>query len=89
MPETYYKLAKYETRSFTFKDGKTAYPTDWAASKAAVAMGPGRYRISEVAPNGTRTDQAPFDVTGVAEAAPAAPKKYPKHATRPMGGRPH
>lgn len=56
---TYYKLATWDARSFTFKDGKVAFETraeaGWAATK------PGRYRISEVSDSG-RTDFEPFDI---------------------------
>jgi hypothetical protein len=53
----YFKLAVWDARSLTWKDGKVAYATraeaGWAARK------PGRYRISEVGESG-RVDLEPF-----------------------------
>lgn len=54
----YWKLATWEPRSFTFKDGKRAYPTEAEARNAASK--PGRYRLSRVEETG-RTDLEPFD----------------------------
>jgi hypothetical protein len=56
----YYKLATFDTRSVTFRDGKQAHASE-AAAKAA-ATKPGRYRISEITDNGRR-DLEPFEVT--------------------------
>lgn len=62
----YYKLAKWEDRSFCFKDGKTAFNTEAEARVAAKAAG--RYRVSTVTEEG-RQDGEPFEVVG-----PASPE---------------
>lgn len=64
----YFKVATHDPRSFCFRDGKRAYPTEEAAHRAAVAAGPGRYRISRVDEHG-RTDLQPFDVIDITTAA--------------------
>lgn len=53
----YFKLATFDERSFTFRDGKVAYPTDSDAIQAAKK--PGKYRLSVVTENG-RNDLEPF-----------------------------
>lgn len=55
----YYKLATWDARSMTFRDGKTAYDSEDAA--LADIIEPGKYRISIVTADG-RTDMPPFDV---------------------------
>lgn len=55
----YYKLATWDARSMTFRDGKVAHATK--ADACAAAAKPGRYRVSEVTLSG-RIDFAPFDV---------------------------
>lgn len=55
----YYKLAVWDARSLTFRDGKVAYRD--AASAALDAAVPGRYRISVVTADGRR-DLEPFEV---------------------------
>lgn len=57
----YYKLAKWDDRSFCFKDGKVGFGTEGDARKAAVAGG--RYRISTVTESG-RIDGDSFEVVG-------------------------
>lgn len=54
----YFKLAAWDDRSFTWKDGKVALPTEADAVNAAKK--PGRYRVSRVEASG-RVDLAPFD----------------------------
>ena len=56
----YYKLATFDPRSFTFRDGKTGYATE--AEARAAAKQPGRYRVSVVPPDGRRQDLEPFTV---------------------------
>lgn len=57
----YFKLAVWDARSFTFRDGKVAYATAEDARKAAKKSG--KYRISCVyTDTGAREDYAPFDV---------------------------
>jgi hypothetical protein len=53
----YFKLATFDERSFTFRDGKVAYQTDHEAIEAAKK--PGKYRLSIVTENG-RSDFEPF-----------------------------
>lgn len=53
----YFKLAKWDERSLTFRDGKMQYPTEAAA--VAAARKPGRYRVSRVDRTG-RTDLDEF-----------------------------
>jgi hypothetical protein len=55
----YYKLAVWDGRSMTFRDGKKAFATREEAISAASATG--RYRISEVTEAG-RCDIEPFTV---------------------------
>jgi hypothetical protein len=55
----YYKLATWEPRSFTFKDGKQAFTSREAA--IAAVPGPGKYRVSVVTAAG-RTDETTFEV---------------------------
>ena len=55
----YYKLAVWDDRSMTFRDGKVAFATEDCATSAATA--PGRYRLSVVTESGRR-DLAPFEV---------------------------
>lgn len=55
----YYKLATWDARSFTWRDGKAAFPI--LAEALGAARRPGRYRISEVTAIG-RTDREPFEV---------------------------
>lgn len=59
---TYYKLATYAPNVMTFRDGKRQYETLAAALAAAMAAGPGRYRVSRVDDTGRR-DMPPFTVT--------------------------
>ena len=62
----YFKLATWDARAMTFRDGKRGYDTEAAARAAATA--PGRYRISTVTDAG-RTDGEPFEVAGKPKAA--------------------
>jgi hypothetical protein len=55
----YFKLAVWDARVFTWRDGKTAFDTLADAVRAAIT--PGRYRISEVGDDG-RHDLEPFTV---------------------------
>jgi hypothetical protein len=55
----YYKLATWDARSFTFRDGKIAYDTKDAA--LADILKPGKYRVSIVTATG-RSDEAPINV---------------------------
>lgn len=57
----YYKIAVWDRRSLTFKDGYLAFNTEAAARREAERYGAGRYRISEVTADGRR-DLEPFDV---------------------------
>ncbi len=54
----YFKLAAWDARSFTWRDGKVAFPSEQDASRAATR--PGRYRVSRVEES-TRVDLQPFD----------------------------
>jgi hypothetical protein len=54
----YFKLAKWDAVSFTWRDGRQTFETQAAAEAAADR--PGRYRISAVDETG-RHDLAPFD----------------------------
>ena len=74
----YFKLAVYDARLCTFKDGKRAYATEAAA--IADTLYDGQYRVSRVSEAG-RIDLPPFTVTGKG-AAPAARKGYAA-GTRP------
>lgn len=56
----YYKLAVWDPRSFTFRDGKVAYARE--ADARAAARKPGKYRVSVVPPDGRRQDLEPFTV---------------------------
>ena len=55
----YFKVATWDARSFTFKAGFKTFPTKEEAM--ATAVKPGRYRLSEVRPDG-KTDSDPFEV---------------------------
>jgi len=55
----YYKLANWDARSLTFRDGKVAYATSADATRAAKK--PGRYRLSIVTEAG-RSDLEFFDL---------------------------
>jgi hypothetical protein len=55
----YYKLATWDTRSMTFRDGRQAFVTKFDAVQSC--PGPGRYRVSVVTADGRR-DLEPFDV---------------------------
>lgn len=55
----YYKLATWDARSMTFRDGKVAYATRADATKSAKK--PGRYRLSIVTEDG-RSDLESFDL---------------------------
>lgn len=54
----YYKLATWDPRSFTWRDGKQAYATPEAAR---LGLSKGRYRLSEITAGG-RNDLQPFEV---------------------------
>jgi hypothetical protein len=56
----YYKLARWDSRFQSYRDGKGGYGTEEEARNAARACG--TYRISRVTPEGTRTDGEPFVV---------------------------
>lgn len=53
----YFKLATFDERSFTYRDGKVAYQSEQEAQNAA--KGKGKFRVSVVTENG-RTDCEPF-----------------------------
>jgi len=55
----YFKLAAWDARSFTFRDGKQAHPSESAAKQEA--RKPGKYRVSVVTAAG-RTDLEPFAI---------------------------
>lgn len=55
----YFKLATWDARNATWKDGKSVQETEPACK--ATARKPGRYRISRIDESG-RTDLAPFAV---------------------------
>lgn len=55
----YFKLATWDERSMTFRDGKIAYSTRKEAESAPTK--PGRYRVSRVTEEG-REDARPFEV---------------------------
>jgi hypothetical protein len=71
MTDAYYKLAAWDERLATFRDGKAGYATE--AGARAAATKPGRYRVSTVTPAG-RTDGEPFEVAGTVAGA-AKPKR--------------
>lgn len=56
---TYYKLATWDARSFTYRDGKVAFTTEAEAIQSVT--GPGKYRVSVVTSDG-RKDLTPFEV---------------------------
>jgi len=56
---TYYKLAVWDDKNISFRDGKRAYDDYEFAILTAVL--PGKYRISEVTEEG-RKDFPPFEV---------------------------
>lgn len=53
----YYKLATFDERSFTYRDGKVAYASEDDAKNAA--KGSGKFRVSIVTEKG-RKDCEPF-----------------------------
>jgi hypothetical protein len=55
----YFKLATWDPRSFTWRDGHTPYPSEGQARSGA--RKPGRYRISRIDESG-RADLDPFEV---------------------------
>lgn len=55
----YFKIAAWDERSFTWRDGKRAFPSE-AAAKAEAKI-PGKYRLSRVEDYG-RIDLEPFEV---------------------------
>lgn len=81
MTETYYKLAVWDERLQTFRDGKRAYASGKEAF--ADAKTTGRYRVSQVDGDGRRTDLEPFDVAG-----PAAQQGKPKRQAGGLRDRP-
>ena len=56
----YFKLAVWDPRHCTFKDGRGTFDTERAARAAARA--PGKYRISRVTEDLGRIDLEPFTV---------------------------
>ena len=60
---TYFKLAVWDAKSFTFRDGKRGFDTE--ADARAAANKPGQYRISTISQSG-RSDGLPFSVDGLA-----------------------
>lgn len=70
--ETYYKLAIFDSRSFTYRDGKVAYPSAEEAMNSVTDNGRGQYRISAVHPDGSRVDFEPFTIPAPAEPAEPA-----------------
>jgi hypothetical protein len=84
--KTTYKLAQWEERSFTFKDGKRSFPTVEAAKASVTAAG--KYRISEITRDG-RKDFEPFEVTAAQVTKQPKPKKqYSPLASRALSGIP-
>lgn len=57
----YFKLATWDERRMTWKDGKTVRGTETDARKGA--RRPGRYRISRIDASG-RIDLVPFVIEG-------------------------
>ncbi len=57
----YFKLAVWDARSFTFRDGRLAYASEAYARAEACRHGKGRYRVSVVTEIG-RQDLDPFNV---------------------------
>ena len=55
----WFKLATWEDRSYTWKDGRIAFGSE--AEARAAARKPGKYRVSRVV-DGARTDLEPFTV---------------------------
>jgi hypothetical protein len=55
----YFKVATWDPRSLTFRDGKNAHATKEEALRSV--SGPGKYRLSIVTADG-RTDLPSFDV---------------------------
>lgn len=55
----YFKLATFDDRSFTFRDGKKRFQTESDATKSATK--PGKHRVSRVDDSG-RHDLDPFVV---------------------------
>lgn len=55
----YFKLATWDPRSFTWRDGKKAFPTEDDARREA--RSPGQYRLSVVTETG-RSDLPAFTV---------------------------
>jgi hypothetical protein len=65
---SYFKLAVFDPRLFTFRDGKETFRTGAEAEAAANVNG--TYRVSGVRPDGGgRWDFEPFEVTDRAEPA--------------------
>ncbi len=56
---TYFKLAVWDERRFTWKVIEKTYPSEDAARAAAVR--PGRYRLCKTSPEG-RSESEPFTV---------------------------
>ena len=55
----YYKIATWDARLCTFRDGKVAFASETDALQSV--RGPGRYRVSTVTADGRKDAQA-FDV---------------------------
>lgn len=60
----YFKLAKWDSISLTWRDGKESFASEQAAKDSAAK--PGRYRANRVEESG-RIDLEPFDIGAGAE----------------------
>lgn len=58
----YFKLAVWDARALTWRDGAQAFDLEAAARNLAWKKGPGRYRISTIKETGERSDGQPFDI---------------------------
>jgi hypothetical protein len=61
-PETYYKLATWDALSCCWRDGKKQFDSMNAAVAVIQTAKPGRYRVSQVNPDGKRYDYLPVVV---------------------------
>lgn len=81
----YFKLAVYDPRLMTFRDGKETFRSGDAAVASVTVNG--TYRVSGVRPDGLgRWDFEPFEVTDRAE--PTAANRARPAGTRPVVRRP-
>lgn len=59
----YFKLATWDPRSFTWRDGRIAFESEAEAERSVFGK-PGKYRLSVVDETG-RTDLEPFEIEEV------------------------